>query len=568
MFTRILFFEERFFQSFLPRIETKEVTLFRIGSLKFSFLRELKILLFNSRPLNIESLSKQIESPFLLHMIKAQPTQQFVGDYLIIDQLGIGTSGKVQLAEHKDTKQKVAIKVINKNKFLQKQDLEAKIRREIALMRLFDHPHILKLVEVCESQRRLYIVLEYAQNGELFDYLVRRRALSVEQALSFFRQLIYGLDFLHRHAICHRDLKPENILLDEYDRLKIADFGFARWMRGNVADTSCGSPHYAAPEVIKGLVYDGRAADVWSCGVILYALLAGHLPFDDPSIRNLMAKVKMGRYQMPAFTPEIQNLISRMLCVDATKRITIDQIKEHPGFRIGLPRNYAIPKPLPLPSLPDPMVVDDIDPKVFTVLTHLGYVNEKDIKAELESSKTNMAKVFVHMLTSTMSLDWLPWNGEVGEEVSEDNFLVEEQPIVFVAHAGNSDPFHRRKITQQLSLGSPDLFSFVEKSTWGGDVPPPEQPLSNKTTVGKITSTLTGIVAALQQLLSSHSHKFFHPNDETIITRIDESEMYVIVKVIQISKEQYSLQLQQVNGSPVEFSSFLTLMEEFAETFA
>lgn len=199
---------------------------------------------------------------------------QEVGDYIIIQHLGTGTTGKVKLARHAVTGQKVAIKMINKARFDVKPDLKRKIYREIALMRLLDHPHLLKLIEVCESKRRLYIIIEYAAHGELFDYLVARRSLSVEEGMKIFREIIYGLDYLHVHAICHRDLKPENLLLDEFDHIKIADFGFARWMRANIAETSCGSPHYAAPEVIRGLTYDGRAADVWSCGVILYALLS------------------------------------------------------------------------------------------------------------------------------------------------------------------------------------------------------------------------------------------------------------------------------------------------------
>lgn len=205
---------------------------------------------------------------------------QEVGDYAIIQQLGTGTTGKVKLARHIVTGQRVAIKIINKSRFEVKPDLKRKIYREIALMRLFDHPHLLKLIEVCESKRRLYIIIEYAAHGELFDYLISRRSLTVEEAMRIFREIIYGLDYLHKHAICHRDLKPENLLLDEFDHIKIADFGFARWMRSNIAETSCGSPHYAAPEVIRGLIYDGRAADIWSCGVILYALLSVCLFFD------------------------------------------------------------------------------------------------------------------------------------------------------------------------------------------------------------------------------------------------------------------------------------------------
>ncbi|OHS96356.1 CAMK family protein kinase [Tritrichomonas foetus] len=199
---------------------------------------------------------------------------QRIGDYVVLYPLGTGTTGKVKLGEHFQTHKHVAIKIIKKQSFEKKPQLQAKVHREIALMRVLDHPHLLKLIEVCESQRHLYIILEFAQHGELFDYLVSRRSIPLDLALKFFRQIIYGLEFLHEHAICHRDLKPENILLDENDDIKIGDFGFARWMKSNIADTSCGSPHYAAPEVIRGIPYDGRAADIWSCGVILYALVA------------------------------------------------------------------------------------------------------------------------------------------------------------------------------------------------------------------------------------------------------------------------------------------------------
>ena len=199
---------------------------------------------------------------------------QEIGGYILGRTLGSGTTGKVKLAINKETNKHVAVKIIRKASFDIKPDLERKIHREVALMRLLQHPHLLKLEEVCESQHHLYIFIEYAPHGELFDYLVKRKYLDPSEAMIFFREIIYGLDYLHHHGICHRDLKPENILLDEFDHVKIADFGFARWMRSNIAETSCGSPHYAAPEVIRGDPYDGRGADVWSCGVILYALLA------------------------------------------------------------------------------------------------------------------------------------------------------------------------------------------------------------------------------------------------------------------------------------------------------
>ena len=198
---------------------------------------------------------------------------QQIGEYNILYEIGRGTTGKVFLCEHNQSKVKVAIKVIKKANFAKYPQLQAKIHREIALMRLLDHPHLLKLHEVCESTRHIYIILEYAEHRELFDFLINCKNCPMEVSLKFFRQIIYGLEFLHVHAICHRDLKPENIMLDENDDIKIGDFGFARWMKSNIAETSCGSPHYAAPEVIRGVPYDGRAADIWSCGVIFYALV-------------------------------------------------------------------------------------------------------------------------------------------------------------------------------------------------------------------------------------------------------------------------------------------------------
>ena len=197
-----------------------------------------------------------------------------IGDYIILRTIGVGTSSKVKLAENKNNHQLYAIKIINKKKFDDNPDLKLKIDREIALMKILDHPHLLNLYDVLESKRHIYIVIEYASHGELFDFLIERRSLNPNVAMHFWRQIIYGVDFLHTHSICHRDLKPENILLNENDEIKIGDFGFARWMKENIADTSCGSPHYAAPEVVKGIPYDGRKADIWSAGVILFALLA------------------------------------------------------------------------------------------------------------------------------------------------------------------------------------------------------------------------------------------------------------------------------------------------------
>ncbi|KAH9374218.1 hypothetical protein HPB48_013703 [Haemaphysalis longicornis] len=158
-------------------------------------------------------------------------------------------------------------------------------------------------------------------------FLVKKGRLTPKEARRFFRQIISALDFCHSHSICHRDLKPENLLLDEKNNIRIADFGMASLqMEGSMLETSCGSPHYACPEVIRGEKYDGRRADVWSCGVILYALLVGALPFDDDNLRQLLEKVKRGVFHIPHFVPpECQDLLRGMIEVNPEKRLTVSE---------------------------------------------------------------------------------------------------------------------------------------------------------------------------------------------------------------------------------------------------
>ena len=198
---------------------------------------------------------------------------QKVGEYILLQPLGEGAVGKVRLGKKENTGELVAIKIIKKASMERDPNGKNKIHREIALMRFLDHPNCIRLLDICESQRHLYIILEYAPKGDLVDLCTRFGPLTDEHAMEIFRQIIYGIDYLHIHSICHRDLKLENILVDTSDHIKIGDFGFARMLKNDVAETSCGSPNFAAPEIVKGLRYDGRKADVWSCGVILYALL-------------------------------------------------------------------------------------------------------------------------------------------------------------------------------------------------------------------------------------------------------------------------------------------------------
>jgi len=257
-----------------------------------------------------------------------------IGPFVLGKTLGTGTTGKVKLAFHKETGAKVAVKIISKEFLSTRQTVLKKVEREIAAMKVLSHSSVLRLYDVYESDKHLFLVLEHVEGGELFDYLIKKGRLDASEALVHFQQIIFGLDYCHSYLICHRDLKPENLLLDENKNIKIADFGMASLMRkGNLLSTSCGSPHYASPEVVQGVKYEGTSADIWSCGVILYALLTGKLPFDDDNIRRLLSKVKSGIFSMPPFLhKDIKDLLWKMLVVDPSKRITMQEIKQNIWF--------------------------------------------------------------------------------------------------------------------------------------------------------------------------------------------------------------------------------------------
>jgi carbon catabolite-derepressing protein kinase len=190
----------------------------------------------------------------------------------------------------------------------------------------------------------IYMVLEYA-GGELFDYIVQHGKMSEDKARKFFQQIVCAVEYCHRHKIVHRDLKPENLLLDENLNVKIADFGLSNIMTdGNFLKTSCGSPNYAAPEVISGKLYAGPEVDVWSSGVILYVLLVGKLPFDDDYIPALFKKIQNGTYSTPEYLSQgARNLIKKMLIVNPTNRITIQEIRQDPWFKKDLAKYLQLP---------------------------------------------------------------------------------------------------------------------------------------------------------------------------------------------------------------------------------
>ncbi|XP_017576008.1 serine/threonine-protein kinase BRSK1 isoform X1 [Pygocentrus nattereri] len=326
-------------------------------------------------------------------------TAQYVGPYRLEKTLGKGQTGLVKLGVHCITGQKVAIKIVNREKL--SESVLMKVEREIAILKLIEHPHVLKLHDVYENNKYLYLVLEHVSGGELFDYLVKKGRLTPKEARKFFRQIISALDFCHNHSICHRDLKPENLLLDEKNNIRIADFGMASLQVGDsLLETSCGSPHYACPEVIRGEKYDGRRADVWSCGVILFALLVGALPFDHDNLRQLLEKVKSGVFHMPHFIPpDCQALLRGMIEVDPEKRLTLEEIQKHAWYQAG--RNE------PCPEQPPPrrvcvkriLSLTELDPDVLESMHSLGCFRDRvKLTRDLQCEEDNQEKMIYYLL--------------------------------------------------------------------------------------------------------------------------------------------------------------------------
>ncbi|KAJ3796249.1 Pkinase-domain-containing protein [Lentinula aff. detonsa] len=279
------------------------------------------------------------------HAFDLPSDPKVLGPWIIGECVGKGASGRVKIAKHRYTNQLAAVKILprapldSSRNSIATQEAKTKkhslgIEREITMMKLMNHPNILRIYDVYEGPKELFLVLEYVEGGELFDYLVNRGRLPEPDAICFFKQIIYGLNYAHTFSIIHRDLKPENILISSLSppRIKIVDWGMAAFAPPSLQlETSCGSPHYASPEIVNGYKYTGNATDIWSCGVILYALLTGRLPFDDKDVKILLGKVKVGKYEMPSYIDRsAQDLLSKMLVINVKERITIPEILAHP----------------------------------------------------------------------------------------------------------------------------------------------------------------------------------------------------------------------------------------------
>ncbi|XP_062974164.1 MAP/microtubule affinity-regulating kinase 3 isoform X5 [Elgaria multicarinata webbii] len=286
--------------------------------------------------------------------------QPHIGNYRLLKTIGKGNFAKVKLARHILTGRELF--------------------REVRIMKILNHPNIVKLFEVIETEKTLYLIMEYASGGEVFDYLVAHGRMKEKEARAKFRQIVSAVQYCHQKHIVHRDLKAENLLLDADMNIKIADFGFSNeFTVGNKLDTFCGSPPYAAPELFQGKKYDGPEVDVWSLGVILYTLVSGSLPFDGQNLKELRERVLRGKYRIPFYmSTDCENLLKRFLVLNPTKRGTLEQIMKDRWINAGHEEDEL--KPFVEPEL------DISDQKRIDIMVGMGY-SQEEIQESLSKMK-------------------------------------------------------------------------------------------------------------------------------------------------------------------------------------
>ncbi|TWU77064.1 hypothetical protein ED733_007968 [Metarhizium rileyi] len=377
-----------------------------------------------------------------------------IGPWQLGRTLGKGSSARVRLCRHNLTNQLAAVKIVNRRMAYLVQDssmaalskwdsslpdqingemrVPMAIEREVAILKLIEHPNIMKLYDIWENRSEIYLILEYIDQGDLFTFINSRGRLTEEVSMCFFRQMMSAISYCHSFNVCHRDLKPENILITADLQIKIADFGMAALHQTATHQlaTACGSPHYAAPELLKNKQYRGDRADIWSMGVILYAMLSATLPFDDPDLRVMMAKTKKGHYEMPKFlSPEAEDLIRRMLQVNPDRRITMKDIWKHPlvqkyRYLDDFGDNTA--------QLPDtrkgfqytPVAKADIDPQLLRQLRSMWHMfSEHDLVLSLTCEEPNDQKAFYWLLYNYRNKQLEDFKPELAHSMSDYHHL-------------------------------------------------------------------------------------------------------------------------------------------------
>ncbi|XP_014889370.1 serine/threonine-protein kinase MARK2 isoform X7 [Poecilia latipinna] len=385
--------------------------------------------------------------------------QPHIGNYRLLKTIGKGNFAKVKLARHVLTSKEVAVKIIDKTQ-LNSSSLQ-KLFREVRIMKMLNHPNIVKLFEVIETEKTLYLVMEYASGGEVFDYLVAHGRMKEKEARAKFRQIVSAVQYCHQKCIVHRDLKAENLLLDADMNIKIADFGFSNeFTLGNKLDTFCGSPPYAAPELFQGKKYDGPEVDVWSLGVILYTLVSGSLPFDGQNLKELRERVLRGKYRIPFYmSTDCENLLKKFLILNPSKRGSLEKIMRDRWMNVGYEEDELKPYIEPLPDYKDPRRTEK--------MLRMGYSQEEIQDSLLNQKYNEVMATFLLLDYRNAELDELPLKARPGNDLSNINAPSPPHKVQRSV-SSNPKPQNRRTTDQSSSYskrgGQSDNRSTTEDS--------------------------------------------------------------------------------------------------------
>uniref|UniRef100_A0A1B6DFJ7 MAP/microtubule affinity-regulating kinase 3 n=1 Tax=Clastoptera arizonana TaxID=38151 RepID=A0A1B6DFJ7_9HEMI len=413
-----------------------------------------------------------------------------IGKYKLLKTIGKGNFAKVKLAKHVPTGKEVAIKIIDKTQ-LNPGSLQ-KLFREVRIMKMLDHPNIVKLFQVIETDKTLYLVMEYASGGEVFDYLVLHGRMKEKEARAKFRQIVSAVQYCHQKKIIHRDLKAENLLLDSEMNIKIADFGFSNeFTPGNKLDTFCGSPPYAAPELFQGKKYDGPEVDVWSLGVILYTLVSGSLPFDGSTLRELRERVLRGKYRIPFYmSTDCENLLKKFLVLNPAKRASLENIMKDKWMNMGYEEDELKPYQEPEPDFKDLKRID--------ALVGMGY-SRTEIEDSLAQAKYD--DVFAtYLLLGRKSTDPESDGSRSGSSLSLRNI----QPVsgTSTGTTNAQSPSHRGV---HRSISATNAKPSRRASSGGETLRESTQP-ANGVQNRRLLSLLGGVPASGTVTVTNHNH--------------------------------------------------------------
>ena len=356
--------------------------------------------------------------------------RKYIGQFVLGEKLGQGTFGIVVLGTHQITGEKVAVKILDKEKILQETD-KSRLEREIKILKNMRHNNIVHLYDVKETPTSLYIIMEYICGKELFEYIIYNKRLSELEACKLYQQIISGIEYLGKIKVVHRDIKPENLLLDNQNNIKIVDFGLSNsYPKNELLTTACGSPCYAAPEMINGEKYYGLKADIWSSGIVLYAMLCGFLPFEEADNEKLYKKITAGKFKTPNYLSEpAKDILHRILNVDPKSRITIPQMKKHPWF------NLVNPKLNMSEGLLLDKVIVPIDEDIIYKMVNEYKFNGEEVRINLLLNNHN------HITTTYfLILNQKIRNGEksIGNMKSKEFLKYIHNPTNFLSNYGNN----------------------------------------------------------------------------------------------------------------------------------